>query len=44
MSGGSAEGGLLKQCQKDPGGSGGLDIINNHGWLLNTGSKMTSDL
>ena len=43
MSGG-VQRGLLEQCQKDPGGSGGLDIINNHGWLLNTGSKMTSDL
>lgn len=41
---GGVQRGLLEQCQKDPGWSDRLDIINNHGWLLNTGSKMTSDL
>lgn len=35
---------MLEQCQKDPGGPDRLDIINNHSWLLNTGSKMTFDL
>lgn len=29
---------------EDPGWPDRLDISNNHGWLLNTGSKMTSDL
>ena len=41
---GGVQKGLLEQCWKDPGRSDGLDIINNHCWLLNTGSKMTSDL